>query len=539
MRRSSLAAALCLLVLAPSCLPAAETGAVDATAIRTTAEFFADDAMRGRDTGSPEYGRAADYAATHLASWGLAPGNGESFLQPVRFAEAKAVNPRLAGRRGGRKVRLTPTKDFILFGSLTLERSLLDADVVFVGYGIEAPELGRRDYTGIDVRGKVVLMVKGAPASFPTDQRAHYSSTRLKAELAEQQGAVGILMVRDRDEEKRVPWQRVQSYADRPRTAWIDNNGSIHDAFPGLALTALLSPKGAKKLLKGSGLSLDALLDSLAGADRPSRALSLHIDASCDNQMKRTESPNVVAVLQGSDPVLRAETVVVSAHLDHIGVGRAIQGDRIYNGFYDNALGSAILLETARVLALAPERPRRSVIFLLVTGEERGLLGSDYFAHHPTVSADKLIADVNVDMPLLLAPTADLVAFGAEHSSLGPIARTAAAAHGFELIPDPMPEEVIFVRSDQYSFVRQGVPAIYLTAGSGTVGGGAAEAEASRTFLAEHYHRPSDEIALGADWDSAARFTATQADLIRAIGDAASRPTWNSGDFFGETFGNR
>ncbi|MEO7795346.1 MAG: M28 family metallopeptidase, partial [Thermoanaerobaculia bacterium] len=532
-----------LAAVSPSLLLAAEPAAVhsgvDSSAVRAHAEFLADDTLRGRDTGSAEYAIAARYAATRLASWGLAPGNGKSFFQPVHFAEAKVEHPRLAGRRGGRKIELTPTSEFILFGSVASEKSRIAADVVFVGYGIDAPELGRRDYEGIDVRRKVVLMVKGAPSSFPSDQRAHYSSTRLKAEFAEKHGAVGILVVRDREEEQRIPWQRVQAYADHPRTAWVDDDGSIHDAFPGLALSALLSREGATKLLEGSGLGFDALLDSLTAPDQHSRALALRLEATCENRMKRIESPNVAAILQGSDPTLRDEYIVVSAHLDHVGVGRAIAGDTIYNGFYDNAIGSAILLETARVLAMAPERPRRSVIFLLVTGEERGLLGSDYFAHHPTVHVDQLVANVNVDMPLLLTPAADLVAFGAEHSSLGPLAKTAAAAHGFELIPDPMPQEVIFVRSDQYSFVRQGVPAIYLTAGSGTVGGGDAQAKASGEFLAQHYHQPSDEVELGADWDSAARFTAAQADLVRAIANATDRPAWNAGDFFGEKFGKR
>lgn len=539
MRRSELTTAVCLALFLPALVSAAEPPRIDVAELRSHAEFLADDALRGRDTGSSEYAIAAHYAATRFASWGLAPGNGASFLQSVRFAEAQVRNSALVARRAGRRAELSVLEDYVIFGSMIRAQGKVSADVVFAGFGVDAPELGRRDYEGIDVRGKIVLLVKGAPASFPADQRAHYSSNRLKAELAERLGAVGILMVRDRSEEGRIPWRRVQSYADRPRTAWVGADDRIQDAFPGIAFSALLSREGAAKLLDGTADSLDGLLDSAERLDYRSRLLPVHLDATYESRLSRAESPNVAAILPGSDPALAGEYVVVSAHLDHVGSGRAVEGDTIYNGFYDNALGSAILLETARVAAAAAARPRRSILFLLVTGEERGLLGSDYFAHHPTVAATALVADVNVDMPLLRAPTADLVAFGGEHSSLGALAAAAVAAHGFALIPDPMPEEVIFVRSDQYSFVRQGVPSIYLTAGSGTVGGGDAQAKASGEFLARHYHQPSDESDLGADWDSAARFTAAQADLVRAIADADARPTWNQGDFFGETFGRK
>lgn len=512
---------------------------VDTAAIRAHAEFLADDSLRGRDTGSPEFAIAASYAATRFASFGLKPGAGESWFQPIRFAEARVENPALSATRAGKKVDLVPVEEFILLGSLVREEVRAKADVVFVGYGIDAPELGRRDYQGIDVRGKIVLCVKGAPASFPNDQRAHYSSTRLKAETAEQHGAIGVLTIRDRDEEKRVPWERIKGYTDHPRTAWIDEGDRIQDAFPGLVVAGLLSREGATKLLDGSGLTLDSILDSAEKLSYKTRALPISIEASYVSKLSRSESSNVAAVLPGSDPALAGEYVVVSAHLDHVGIGRAEDGDTIYNGFYDNALGSSILLETARLLGAQAKAPKRSTLFLLVTGEERGLLGSDFFAHHPTVPAESIVADVNVDMPMLLTPTADLVAFGAEHSSLGPIAEAAARAHGFELVPDPMPAEVIFVRSDQYSFVRRGVPAIYLCAGTGAVGGGDAQAKASGGFLATHYHRPSDEAELGADWDSVGRFTAAELDIVNAVGDAASRPAWKAGDFFGETFGKR
>jgi Zn-dependent M28 family amino/carboxypeptidase len=201
-------------------------------------------------------------------------------------------------------------------------------------------------------------------------------------------------------------------------------------------------------------------------------------------------------------------------------------------------MGSAVVLEMARVMAASPVPPRRSIAFLLVTGEERGLLGSDFFAQHPSVAGAAIVANLNVDMPLFLHPVADLVAFGAEHSTLGELARAAAEANGFRLSPDPEPEESIFVRSDQYSFVRQGVPAIYLDPGHGSREPGAADGKAAvAAFRDAHYHRPSDESDLPTDWDGVARFAATNAALARAVADADDRPRWHAGSFFGELFG--
>ena len=246
-------------------------------------------------------------------------------------------------------------------------------------------------------------------------------------------------------------------------------------------------------------------------------------------------SPNGVGVIRGTDPELADEFVVFSAHLDGLGRGAPEDGDDIYNGAYDNAMGVALMIETARALAKAP--PRRSVLFLAVTGEERGLLGSDYFAHYPTVPSASLVANVNLDMPLFLYPLADLVAFGAEHSSLKAPVAAAAEAEGFLLTPDPLPEETLFVRSDQYSFVRKGVPAVFLVSGFNSADEALDGEELFRAHLTTHYHRPSDDLELPVDWDSALRFARTKARIGQLVGNDDLRPTWNEGDFFGEKFG--
>jgi Zn-dependent M28 family amino/carboxypeptidase len=527
-------AALLLASIPAAAAPSADSAAAS---LRAHAEFLADDRLKGRDTGSAEFGIAALYAATRFAAWGLGPGAGESYFQTVRFVESHVRSPSLVARRAGGRAELAFADDFVILGGVAPGRIAVDAPVVFVGPGIVAPELGVDDYAKVDVRGKVVLLLSGAPATFPNDQRAHHSSRRLKAEVAEGRGAVGLLTLRDRIDEQRVPWARIADHADKPRTAWLHPDGTAADAFPGLAFGAMLSRAGAAKLFEGTGLAYDALQEAVEKLEYEPRPLPIQLQVRGRVETVPIESPNVAALLPGSDPALAGEHVVVTAHLDHNGVGAAVDGDRIYNGFFDNAVGSAILLETARALATAPERPRRSTLFLLVTGEERGLLGSDFFAHHPTVPASSIVANVNVDMPLFFAPLETIVAFGGEHSTLGPLAAEVAAAHGVALVPDPMPAEVIFVRSDQYSFVRRGVPAIYLNPGPATGAAAPAAMASVLGFLRDHYHRPSDEIDLPIDWGAAAKFTAVQVDLVRAVGDAGVRPAWNAGDYFGETFG--
>lgn len=528
------AAALALIAVAATPVSGAEIAA-----LKSHTDLLADDLLRGRDTGSAEFEIAALYAATRFAAWGLEPGAGGSYLQPVRFAESRVEAPTIVCRRAGGRAELALGPDFVILGGMSEGRLAVHGPVVFAGHGIVAPELGIDDYAKVDVRGKIVLTLSGAPSSFPNDQRAHYSSRRLKAELAELAGAAGLLVMRDRVDEGRVPWERLAAHAHRPRTAFLHPDGSIADAFPGLAFAATLSRAGAAKLLDGTGESYDSLQEAMAKLDYEPRPLPIQVDVSGQVKISRIESPNVAALLPGSDAKLRDEHIVVSAHLDHVGVGPEEDGDDIHNGFFDNAIGSSILLETARALAAAPVKPKRSILFLLVTGEERGLLGSDFFAHHPTVPAESIVANVNVDMPLFFGPLETLVAFGGEHSTLGPLGAEVGKAHGLAFVPDPMPSEVIFVRSDQYSFVRQGVPAIYLNPGPGTSETAEAAMAGVMSFIKDHYHRPSDETSLPMHWEAAAKFTDVQIDLVRAIGDAAERPRWNAGDFFGETFAPR
>jgi Zn-dependent M28 family amino/carboxypeptidase len=295
----------------------------------------------------------------------------------------------------------------------------------------------------------------------------------------------------------------------------------------------------AAELFAGAPISFEAALDA-ADAGKPlSTPLGVEVTLRQNTDHEEVSSPNVIAIVRGSDPALSEEYVVYSAHLDHVGIGEPVNGDSIYNGFYDNAMGVSLLLEAARAFATMPEPPRRSIIFIALTGEERGLLGSDYFAHYPTVPSDALVANVNLDMPLLLYPLADVIAFGAEHSTLQELIEPAVAAEDLALTPDPVPEEVLFIRSDQYSFVRKGVPSVFLVPGFTSKDPAIDGAAAFQEHLATHYHRPSDDNSRPVDWDSALRFARANVRIGSAIADADSRPQWNEGDFFGARFGRQ
>jgi Zn-dependent M28 family amino/carboxypeptidase len=252
---------------------------------------------------------------------------------------------------------------------------------------------------------------------------------------------------------------------------------------------------------------------------------------------RRLTSPNVVAFLKGSDAALSRTSVVLTAHLDHTGVRSSGEGDRINNGAYDNATGSAILLELARVLAGQPVTPKRSILVVLVTAEEKGLLGSDYFARHPVKAAGRMVANVNLDMPVFLAASTDVVAFGSENSTLDDVVRRIAAADGLAVSPDPMPEENIFVRGDQYSLVKAGVPSVYLMPGLTAEDPAVNGPQVFGKFIASHYHQPSDDLSLPMDLQAVERFTRLNLAIVRAIADDPADPRWKPGNFFGKTFG--
>jgi hypothetical protein len=535
-------AAACALATAGSAhaAPAPSPYAVQPERIRAHVEFLADDLLEGRAAGTRGFDVAARYVAAQYAALGLKPaGDAGGWFQRIEFLEGSAVVPagRLELQRDGRVVALESAKDFLPSLDYFAPQSEIEAPLTFVGYGVHAPERGYDDYAGVDLRGRIAVVLSGGPPTFPSTARAHHSAGLTKnAELA-RRGAVGVITVRTPSDERLTPWERVVQQSWRPGMRWLQADGTPANAFPELKRQATLGPSGAAALFDGAPKTLQQVYDD-AKAGR-STAFELPGRAKLGGQTltQRRQSANVVAVLEGSDPRLKDEYLVLTAHLDGVGRGAAVAGDPIYNGAMDNASGIGVMLEVARVLQASKVRPKRSIVFVATTAEERGLLGADYYAERPTVPREGIVANVNMDMPVAAVPLRDLIAYGADHSTLGPVAARATKAEGFALTPDPRPDEVIFVRSDQYPFVRRGVPALYLDTGESARDGGTSGKETYDAFIRDRYHQPSDDVSQPIDYGTLAGLARINARIVLEVANQRERPRWNAGDFFGETYG--
>jgi Zn-dependent M28 family amino/carboxypeptidase len=520
--RASLFAALALLAA-----PAARADAPVSDGARwwKHVEFLASDALQGRETGSEGYRQAAAYVAEQLAAAGVKPGAGESYLQEVRLQSRRLVEERsrLALVRAGKEVPLTLGQDAVL-SSRVGEPGAVDAPMVFVGYGLSIPEAGHDDLAGVDLKGKIAVVLQGGPEKIPGALRAHHGSTSERVKVLKQAGAVGLVTVQN-PKLVEVPWERIAGARKMPSMVFAD--ASLNDD-QGLKVTATINTAHAQKLFVGAPHTYEALV-VLANADKPLPKFELpaRLKAELAFETAPVLAANVVGVLPGSDPVLAKEYVVLSAHLDHVGVGEPVKGDRIYNGAMDNASGVAAVLEVAR--ALQTSKPKRSVLFTLVTGEEKGLLGAKYFAARPTVPASGLVADLNLDMFLPLTAFTHVVAYGLEESTLAEPLKRVATAHGVKVQADPRPQRMGFVRSDQYAFIREGVPALAFKFGSEP---GSKEERLQQQWYREHYHAPSDDLSQPVSKEGAAKFVRMLADLTRAVTDAPERPRWNEGSFF-------
>jgi hypothetical protein len=511
----------------------------DTAAFRAHMAFLADDRLEGRGTGTRGQEIAALYVATQFQAYGLKPaGDSGSYFQWVPFREISVVPEQceLVLSREGKEQALAWGDDFVMRGHELNPDAKVDAPVVFVGYGVTAPHQRYDDYANIDVRGKIVAYLAGAPARFPSEQRAHFGSGREKAKAAVARGAIGIIALNTPDWSKSLPWPRVVIGYGFPAMRWVGRDGMPNDAFPDLRATAALSLPATQAFFQGAPKSWDEVW-SAAQASQP-QAFAMPFTARLHNVSRHRliTSPNVVAVLPGSDPKLQAEYVVYTAHTDHLGIGKPIDGDSIYNGAVDNGSGTAALLEIAAVFSRLPRAPARSVLFLAVTGEEKGLLGSDYFAHFPTVPKGAMVADVNMDGASLSYDFADIVSFGAEHSSLMSVVRKEAARFGLKVSPDPMPEQVFFIRSDQYSFVRQGIPAVFTGEGFQAVDPAIDGRKVVEHWIEKYYHSPFDDMKQPLAFKPALKFMRLNFAIGYDVANAARRPSWNTGDFFGDLF---
>jgi Zn-dependent M28 family amino/carboxypeptidase len=504
-------------------------------AIRSHVEFLASDLLEGRATASRGYDIAAAYVAAQFRQASLKPaGDDDGFFQTLPLLEATPVLPGSSAELVVDKQTHTfeygthylPSADYLSASST------LTAPLTFVGFGIDAPELGYDDFANVDLAGRIAVIFTGAPAKFPHTQRAYYSSTYTKFPQLIEHGAVGVVMISSPQDEKLFPWERVVAMSWAPQMRWLDENDRPRNAYEQLKLRFRFDQKAGAQFFEGAAKDFAAASAAAEAGEPQAFELPGLLTMSATTGLRRTESMNVIAAAPGTD--LRNETVVVTAHLDHLGRGSAVNGDSIYNGAQDNALGTAILLEMARALSASGIKTRRTIVFAAVTAEEKGLLGSDYLAQHPVAGTP--VANLNIDMPMLFAPTSDMIALGEKHSSLGALARSAASSQGYRLSPDPMPEQVAFVRSDQFSFIRQGIPAIVMLGGYQSRNKRVDVTALRSEFLEKRYHQPGDDTAGPIDYATAADLARINLRMAVEVANAQARPRWKNGDFLGRVF---
>ncbi len=511
-------------------------------AIRGHMQFLADDLLEGRGTGTRGYALAAKYMASEFEGMGLAPAGDEGgYYQSVRYRSARIEGAKttLALIRNGKEERESFRTDFIARADAGRAESSVEAPVVFVGDGVTAPEQGYDDYQGINAKGKIVAMLFGAP-NFESSLKAHYSSGEVKQANAVAHGAVGIIVVDSPALEQLYGFQMQVRDLAFPELRWLDARGTPNDYFPELKAGVFLNMAATKRFFEGSGHTAEEVYEAAKAGKPQSFDMKMTARIHTATALSDVESPNIVAKIEGSDPELKNQYVVFTAHLDHVGIGEPVNGDKIYNGALDNASGSSILLELARAYAGMNPKPKRSLLFAAVAGEEAGLLGSDYFAHHPTVTKNAIVANVNMDEDQMLWPLEDIIAFGAEHSSLQKDAERAAEQLHLSLSPDPMPQEVVFIRSDQYSFVKQGIPAIFPVPGFRSSDPKIHPAEIFKKWEETRYHHPSDDMQQpGLLWSAAEKYAHFVFLTGYFIAEDPQRPAWNPGDFFGEHYAKK
>ena len=514
--------------------------AIRPESLRAEIGFLADDQFEGRGTATPGYELAAKYMASQFEALGLqAAGDNGTYFQSVPFHSAlvNAKASSLTWSIAGKQHALSDPKEVLLFAHAYSADSSVEGPVVFVGYGISAPELHHDDYAGLDLKGKIIAYVYGAPPQFESSLRAYYSDSKNKRNAAIAHGAVGAIELDDPSLEAEYPFIKYAAGEQSPTLWWEEKDGQPHATSPQIKVTALISVPQSRMFFEATGHPADQVYaaqkdGSLKGFATPIR-ISMHVSAAT----KDVRSSNVVAILPGSDPLLRDQYVVISAHLDHLGIGPAVKGDAVYHGALDNGSGSADLIEIARAAASLNPRPRRSLLFIAVTGEEAGLLGSDYFANHPTLPKSAIVADVNVDEDLMLWPLQDIVAYGIEHSTLATPATQAAARLGLVISPDPQPEESLFIRSDQYSFVLQGIPSISPSAGWKSDNPAISPQKIEGNWETNVYHSPQDNMNQPFNWDAGVKFARFCFLTGYLIAQQDARPAWNPGDFFGTHYG--
>jgi Zn-dependent M28 family amino/carboxypeptidase len=493
-------------------------------------KVLADDSLEGRQTGTDGYRKAAAYVAEQFEGAGLKPAGTKGYFQPVQFTRRRIVEAQsyVALVQGGEKGK----EDVLRFGddvTISLRAELtpsVEAPMVFAGYGLSAPDAGHDDLAGLDLKGKVAVYISGTPSTITGALAAHYQQAGVRWQALKAAGAIGAINIPN-PKIAEQPWARTAASRVNPVMTLVDPR---FNDLAGMKVSANVNPASADRLFAGSGRTAAELI-ALAGERKPLPTFALPATLRVRVTLESTaiESDNVAALLPGGDPTLAREHVVLTAHLDHVGIGAAVNGDRIYNGAMDNASGIATLIEAARQLATRELRPKRSVVFVAVTAEEHGLLGSRYFAGEPTIPRSSMVANINMDMFLPLFPMKSVMVLGLDESDLGDRVREVAARRGLAVNADSQPERNRFTRSDQYSFIRLGVPALALKVG---LEPGSPEAAIDARWTKERYHQPADDLQQPVDLGAAVTFTQLVSALSLEIANHPARPQWKDSSFF-------
>jgi Peptidase family M28 len=503
--------------------------------------FLADDSLEGRNVGTAGFQKAASYVEGQFKDIGLKPGGLAGYRQPVQF-ESRVLVPgqsSLALVRDGQAEPLTIGDHASLSARGELDGSI-EAPMVFIGYGLSIPEAKWDELAGLDLRGKIAVYVNvPAPAEVSDNVRSHVSSAGERWAVLKKAGAIGIATLPN----PRPPVGTTSDDAPTASTVAGAGRGRAEAPPPvivladrelqesaGQIVSIAITRRGADRFLAGSGHTMDEL-NQLIAERKPLPRFALAGTLRAHATLKRAplDSENVIGIYEGSDPRLTTEFVVMSAHLDHLGIGRAVDGDSIYNGAMDDASGVASAIEIARLLKESGARLKRSILFMAETGEEKGLLGSKYFAAHPTVPFDRIVADINLDMFLPLYPLKVIEVQGLTESSLGESVRAAAKELGVDVQTDREPEQNRFIRSDQYSFIRRGIPSLAFKFGYES---GSPQEKIRRQWVRDVYHKPNDDLKQPVDLEAAARFDRVILGLLQRVADDQVRPAWNENSFF-------
>jgi Zn-dependent M28 family amino/carboxypeptidase len=491
-------------------------------------KFLADDSLEGRNTGSEGLRKAQAYAVEQLQKAGFEPAGTDGFYQSIRFTQFQVDESKssLALVANGQSQLVSFSDDAFISSRSTRSSVNVGAPLVFIGYGLRIPEKNLDELANVDLKGKIVVYLAGSPSDIPTALASHYQTPAERWKSLHAAGAIGSITIPN-PASMDIPWSRISANRNQPSMDLADPE--FYET-PGLQLGVTFNPASAEKLFAGSEHTFAEM--AALGKDRkplPHFPLAVSLAAKAAIQTSAVESANIVAKLPGSDPVLKNEFIVLSAHMDHLGIGAPINGDRIYNGAMDDGSGSALVLDEAASLKAHPEQVRRSLLLLLVTAEEKGLLGSKYFAAHPTVPLKSIVADVNVDMFLPIVPLKILKVEGIEESDLGSRAAAIAQSMGIKPIADPEPLRNAFIRSDQYSFIKKGVPSVKADVGFEL---GTPEQKIFKDWLTNRYHAPSDDVNQPVDLQSAALYEEFTRRLLLEMANSPARPQWKAESFF-------